>query len=144
MSIIRHLSILSFIAALSSCGLGGNDENYDTGGGYDTSDPYGVPSSSGVEAANYQAVNPPADANPTYSAAAYEETTAPVPPMPPGPAMPSAPVATASTHTIVKGDTLWGLSKKYGVSADAIRAVNGMAATDNNVRLGQSINIPAQ
>ena len=141
MSIIPRLTILCGIAVLSSCGLGGSDENYDTGGGYDTSDPYGVPSSGGVESAPYQAVNPPAYDNPTYGAAAYEETAPAVPDIPAAPA--SVP-ATASTHTVVKGDTLWGLSKKYGVSVDAIRAVNGMAANDNNVRLGQTINIPAR
>ena len=47
-------------------------------------------------------------------------------------------------YTVVKGDTLWGLSRKYGVSQDSIRAANGMAAGDNNIRLGQSINIPAR
>lgn len=138
MSIIRHLTTLTFITTLCSCGLGGSDENYDTGGGYDTSDPYGVPDSGGVDAAPYQQINPPADDNPTYSPAAYEET-APLPQSPPA-SMP----ATASTHLVVKGDTLWGLSKKYSVSADAIRAVNGMAAGDNNIRLGQTINIPSQ
>ncbi|MEP4079531.1 LysM peptidoglycan-binding domain-containing protein [Haloferula sp.] len=139
MSIIRQLTALSFIAALSSCGLGDSDENYDTAGGYDTSDPYGVPSDGGVESAPYQAVNPPADSNPTYGAAAYEEAAPTT--MPAGP---STPPATASTHTVAKGDTLWGLSKQYGVSQEAIRAVNGMGPDDNNVRLGQSINIPAQ
>jgi lipoprotein NlpD len=139
MSIIRQFTALSFVAALSSCGLGGGDENYDTpGAGYDDGNPYGVPSSGGVETAPYQEINPPADANPTYSDAAYEETTTSPPIAPP------SSVATASTHTVVKGDTLWGLSKKYGVSADAIRAVNGMAANDNNIRLGQAINIPAR
>ena len=143
MSIIRQLTILSFVTAISSCGLGGGDENYDTaGGGYDTSDPYGVPSSGGVESAPYQAINPPADENPTYGAAAYEDTAPSVPSVPSTPSVPS--VATAGSHTIVAGDTLWGLSKKYGVSVDAIRAANGMAATDNNVRLGQTINLPAR
>lgn len=136
MSIIRQLTILSFVTAISSCGLGGDNENYDTAGGYDTSDPYGVPNSGGVSA-----VNPPADANPTYGAAAYEEAAPTVPSVP---SVPVTPTASAGSHTIVAGDTLWGLSKKYGVSADAIRAVNGMATDDNNVRLGQSINLPAR
>ncbi len=143
MSIIRQLTILSFVTAISSCGLGGGDENYDTAGGYDTSDPYGVPSSTGVDAP-YQAINPPADANPTYGAAAYEEAVPAVPTIPSAPSIPSSVPAAAGSHTVVKGDTLWGLSKKYGVSVDAIRAVNGMAAGDNNVRLGQTISIPAR
>jgi lipoprotein NlpD len=134
MRTIRTLALISSVTALASCGLGGNDENYDTGGAYDTSDPYGLPNTAGTEGANYEAVNPPADANPTYGAAAYEET-APIPATPP---------PTASTHTVVKGDTLWGLSQKYNVSQDDIRAANGMAANETNIRLGQSINIPAR
>ncbi|MFC7339493.1 LysM peptidoglycan-binding domain-containing protein [Haloferula chungangensis] len=139
MSIIRPFMTLSLVTAISSCGLGGGDENYDTAGGYDTSNPYGVPSSGGVDA-SYQAVNPPADDNPTYGAAAYEEAAPAVPSVP---SVPAAPTASAGSHTIVSGDTLWGLSKKYGVSVDAIRAANGMAASDSTVRLGQTINIPA-
>jgi lipoprotein NlpD len=137
MSTIRQFTALSFVAVLSSCGLGGDDENYDTADGYDTSNPYGIPKDN-AEGGGYQAVNPPADANPSYSSAAYEET-APVPPAPPAPA-----AAVASTHTVVKGDTIWGLGKKYGVSQDAIRTANSMDAGDNNIRLGQSINIPAR
>lgn len=140
MSIIRHLPALAFVAGLSSCGLGGGEENYDTPGAY-VGDPYGVPNAGGSEATHYDQVNPPADSNPTYGAAAYEESAPAAPAYTPAPA---APPASASSHTVVKGDTLWGLSKKYGVSVDAIRAVNGMAAGDNNIRLGQSINIPAR
>jgi len=135
MSTIRQLTALSVIVALSSCKVGSNEENYDTADGYDTSNPYGIPEDS-IESAPYQAVNPPADANPSYGSAAYETPAAPTPP--------SAPAAVASTHTVVKGDTIWGLSKKYGVSQDAIRTANSMASDDSNVRLGQSINIPAR
>ncbi|BCX49145.1 hypothetical protein HAHE_30530 [Haloferula helveola] len=132
----RLLFLASACASLASCGLGGDDENYDTAG-YDTSDPYGVPSQDGYESAPYQQVNPPAS-DPTYGNAAYEETTPSVP------TVPTTPAATASTHTVVSGDTLWGLSRKYGVSVDAIRSANAMAATDNNIRLGQTLNIPVQ
>ena len=121
------------------------EENYDTGyaGSYDTSNPYGVPSSDGYQASN---VNLPADGNPTYGSAAYEETSsysaAPPAASAPAPAA-SAPASIASSHTVVRGDTLWGLSRKYNVSVDAIRAANGMAPDDNNIRLGQSVAIPS-
>ena len=129
-----YLFGLASIAFLPSCGLfGGNDEDYDT------SDPYGVPDAGGYESAPYQDVNPPAS-DPTYGSAAYEETTPAAPTLPAGP---SAPATVASTHTVIKGDTLWGLSQKYGVSVDAIRSANSMAPGDNNIRLGQTINIPA-
>lgn len=125
---------LASLALLPSCGIFGDDEV-----DYDTSDPYGVPNSGGYESAPYQDVNPPAS-NPTYGNAAYEETSPAPATLPTGP---SVAAAIASTHTVSKGDTLWGLSNKFGVSADAIRAANNMAAGDNNIRLGQSINIPS-
>jgi LysM repeat protein len=101
---------------------------------YDTEDPYGIPDYSGAETADYQPVNPPADA--TYGPAAYEDTgSAPAPP----PAAP-APAAGPRSHTVVSGDTLWGLSKKYGVSIDAIRAANNISG--DTVVLGTSLNIP--
>jgi len=133
------------VSALSSCSLFKKEENYDTVDGYDTSDPYGTPSSGGYETAPYQQVNPPAN-DPTYGSAAYEETgvtpaPAPAPAAPPSPA-PAA--AIASTHTVVKGDTLWGISRKYGVTMDAIRAANNMTSADNNVVLGRTLNIPAR
>ena len=128
------------IGALTSCSLFNKEENYDTTGGYDTTDPYGTPSSGGYETAPYQQVNPPAN-DPTYGNAAYEETTTAPPAITPSP---SPAPAVASTHTVVRGDTLWGISRKYGVSMDAIRAANNMTATDNNVVLGRTLNIPAR
>lgn len=132
----RYLFGLAAITILPSCGLfGGGEEDYDT------SDPYGVPSDGGgYESAPYQDVNPPAS-NPTYGSAAYEETTPAPATLPAGP---STPPAVASTHTVAKGDTLWGLSQKFGVSVDAIRAANNMAPGDNNIQLGRTINIPAR
>jgi LysM repeat protein len=137
----RLIAIALGAATLASCSAFKKDENYDTAGGYDTSDPYGVPSADGYESAPYQDVNPPAS-DPTYGSAAYEEA-APTPPPAPAPASP-APAAGARSHTVVKGDTLWGISRKYGVTVDGIRAANSMAANDTNVRLGQTLSIPAQ
>ncbi|MBB5350752.1 LysM repeat protein [Haloferula luteola] len=136
-----RFSALIGAAALSSCSLFNKEENYDTASGYDTSNPYGVPSSGGYESAPYQDVNAPAT-DPSYGSAAYEEAA--VTPAPaPIPAAPT-PSASLSSHTVVKGDTLWGISRKYGVTVDAIRSANGMAAGDTNVRLGQTISIPAR
>lgn len=133
---MKHLHLLAVLPlALASCTPGGG-EDYDTG--YDTSDPYGNPA--GYEADPYQQVNPPAD--PTYGSAAYEETT-PAPVAPVAPPSHTPPPAIASSHTVAKGDTLWGLSRKYGVSVDAIRSANGMASGDTNIRLGQTLSIPA-
>eukprot|EP01018_Ginkgo_biloba_P038925 Gb_26207 [translate_table: standard] len=41
---------------------------------------------------------------------------------------------------IFKGDTLWGLSQKYGVSIDSIKAANGFS--DDTIYAGEKITIP--
>lgn len=122
------VSLLSIAAmSLTSCGDKAGD-NYDTAAtpGYD------------------QAA--PATAAPTYGAAAYEDSagavaaptvegttaTAPVPPV-------SA--AGAKEHYVAPGDSLWKLSKQYGVSIDAIKAANNM--TNDTVMLGKKMIIPA-
>src|SRR5690606_1667939 len=125
--------------ALVSCANFKGGDDYDTtgaDGAYDTSNPYGVPGGSSGESVPYQPVNPPAD-HPTYSQAAYEETA----PVVPAPAPPSVPAAGGTSHSVVKGDTLWGISRKYGVSVDAIKQANGM--TRDTVVLGTTIRIPA-
>jgi membrane-bound lytic murein transglycosylase D len=45
------------------------------------------------------------------------------------------------THKVVRGDTLFGIARKYGVSAAAIRAANKLE--DDNVKLGATLVIPA-
>lgn len=141
MSHSRYL-ILAAACLLPSCSLfNKNEENYDTVDGagdaaYDTSNPYGVPGDAGAESVPYQPVNPPAD-NPTYSQAAYEDTSASPAPVDPAP----APAAAASTsHTVVRGDTLGGIARRYGVSTSAIKQANGM--TSDTVVLGKKLVIP--
>lgn len=45
--------------------------------------------------------------------------------------------APSVTHTVQKGDTLYGLSKRYSVSISQIKEWNGM--TDENIKLGQEL-----
>ena len=45
-------------------------------------------------------------------------------------------------HTVVKGDTLYGLSRRYGVSVSAIQRANKLSGT--NIRLGATLLIPAK
>ena len=45
-------------------------------------------------------------------------------------------------YKVVKGDTLYGLSRKYGVSVSAIQKANGMSGT--NIGIGKSLKIPAK
>ncbi len=46
-------------------------------------------------------------------------------------------VETSKTHVVVKGETLFSISKKYGVTMKQVQDWNGMA--DNNVKLGQKL-----
>lgn len=46
------------------------------------------------------------------------------------------------THTVVRGDTLFGIARRYDVSPEALRTANRM--TDDVVRLGQTLTIPPE
>ncbi|MCW1915959.1 LysM peptidoglycan-binding domain-containing protein [Luteolibacter sp. GHJ8] len=148
MTSTRYLALAALAFALPSCSMfkkGGGDENYDTGGeaGYDTSNPYGVPDGGSGESVPYQPVNPPAAENPTYGQAAYESnTTTPAPhtPEPSAPAAPRAAAAASTSHTVVRGDTLGAIARKYGTTAAAIKQANGM--TSDTVVLGKTLAIP--
>lgn len=54
----------------------------------------------------------------------------------------AATTANPSTHKIRKGESLSTISKKYGVSVDALKKANGM--TSDNLRAGQTLKIPAK
>jgi LysM repeat protein len=170
MTSIRLLLVSSSALALASCSWfnKGGQGNYDTtpsSGGYDTSNPYGVP---GGATPYQQPASSPSNA--TYSKAAYEDTSvtsAPATETPPPAHSPSAAaapktpapapkVAAAKTpaaapakvsssggavHVVVKGDTLWGISRKYNVPVDAIKKANGL--TKDTVVLGAKLQIPA-
>ncbi|WP_409201146.1 peptidoglycan DD-metalloendopeptidase family protein [Neisseria meningitidis] len=56
------------------------------------------------------------------------------------PPVQSAPVdINAATHTIVRGDTVYNISKRYHISQDDFRAWNGM--TDNMLSIGQIVKV---
>lgn len=46
----------------------------------------------------------------------------------------------SSVHTVRSGETLWGISRKYGVSVSALKSANGLSG--DNLRIGQSLQIP--
>lgn len=48
--------------------------------------------------------------------------------------------ASCRTVEIVRGDTLWGLSRKYGVSIDAIKEANGLSG--DTIYAGKKLIIP--
>jgi len=105
----------------------------------DKTDHYDTPVTPGFDQAA-------ATASPTYEAAAYEETTGAVAtPVVEGTATAATvpPVSTvgARQHYVAPGDSLWKISKQYGVSIDAIKAANQM--TNDTVVLGKKMIIPA-
>lgn len=64
-------------------------------------------------------------------------TTAPEPVVAPVSAAPSA------THTVVKGDSLWSISRKYGVSVAELAAANKLSPSAT-LRLDQKLVVPAK
>lgn len=57
----------------------------------------------------------------------------------------AAPAAAASnaSHTVAKGDSLWSIAKKYGITVDELAAANQLAKSAT-LRLGQQIVVPAK
>jgi LysM repeat protein len=132
MKSIRMLAPAVLSAALVSCA----SQSADT---YDTGEPYAAP-----DAGMAQAPLPEYE-NPVYDApAAYEDSgsAAPAPIAPAGSPAPAAPDSNGSAviHTVVKGDTLSGLSSKYKVPIESIKRANKM--TNDTVVLGRKMVIP--
>lgn len=50
-------------------------------------------------------------------------------------------VAYSAVHTVSKGDTLWGIAKKHGVSIDDIKRVNNVSA-NKPLKIGLKLTIP--
>ena len=48
--------------------------------------------------------------------------------------------SSSRTHTVVKGETLYGLSRKYGTTVAKIKSANGLSS--DLIRIGQKLKIP--
>jgi LysM repeat protein len=134
MTAIRILTPSLFAIALVSCAPQKTNQ-------YDTANPYDTPAASQT--------TPPvtAPANPVYDTpAAYEENTGttPAPDIPATPATAASPAPAAHgaaiIHTVVKGDTLSGISAKYKIPAASIKQANRM--TNDTVVLDRKMVIP--
>lgn len=95
---------------------------------------------------NYDTVTPSYDdpAAATYGDAAYDEssvTPTPAPGVFDAPPVAATTPAASREHYVAPGDSLWKLSKQYGVSIDAIKQANNM--TNDTVILGKKMIIPA-
>jgi LysM repeat protein len=139
-SIMKHTHLAATAAAtiaLTSCA----SQKADT---YDTGDAYGYADSgmAGAQAPAYD--NPVYDTPAAYeeshsTAAAYTPPATPIPTVAPSPPAASA-NQSAIIHTVVKGDTLSGLSSKYKVPMQSIMRANNM--TTDTVVLGRKMAIP--
>jgi LysM repeat protein len=135
MTPLKLLAASLLCAGLVSCAANNPQSQYDT------SDPYGTPDYGVADTSPYQQID---SVDSIYDTpAAYEETTRSAAPTFAGPNVPAAPPrgGAGTSHTIVRGDTLWGLSRQYNVSIDAIKRANNM--TNDTVVLGQRLTIPA-
>ncbi len=99
--------------------------------------PQGGGSTYGSGGGEYPDVQPTAPPAPTYDTG----YTAP----PPAPSYNGgAPAASSggggSAHTVVKGDTLFSLSRRYGTTVNAIKSANGL--TSDMIQIGQTLTIP--
>ena len=54
----------------------------------------------------------------------------------------SASVNADTTHHVVKNDTVWDLSQKYGVSIQSIEQLNKINTNTHLIREGQTLTIP--
>lgn len=105
------------------------------GDGYDVANPYAAPDYSD----EYGTAYVPGDVNPAYdSPAVYEEAVQTTTPEVSAPVRPASP----KVHTVGRGDTLWGLSKQYGVSVASIKSANNL--TRDTIVLGAKLKIPAK
>jgi LysM repeat protein len=108
---------------------------------YDTSNPYGAPDAGYADTAATDPANPVYDTPAAYEESGQQPATPAYAPDPSSPGQTPAPGnGAAIIHTVVKGDTLSGLSKKYNVPMDSIKQANRM--TNDIVVLGRKMVIP--
>jgi len=102
--------------------------------------PYAVPGANGETGAPYQPIpgvsSTPAPIIETPTPYTPPATTQPYTPLP------QEPSAAGSTHTVEKGDTIWGLTRKYGITGDALRQANNLET--DTIWVGQRLIIPAR
>ncbi len=136
------------LALLSSCQTTRSDGSlaafddypFDEHGNYIEDAARGMGTSSGRRPVSVASAPPPTS-DPGYQAVAPSPSPPPSTASAPSPApRPSPPPAAARTHTVQRGDTLWGLSRRYNTSVRAIQNANGLSS--DLIRIGQTLQIP--
>ena len=86
--------------------------------------------------------NLPEEAPPatSYTPPRVSEVNIPVKESAPSGESPSGPV---QTYTVKKGDTIWGISRSYGVKMKALTEVNNLDRPDS-LKIGQKLIIPGK
>lgn len=70
------------------------------------------------------------------------EPTSPPMRTPQGYVVTPSPQPDVTTYTVVKGDTLWGIARKFGVTLEALREANPQVADPTKMRVGTVLTIP--
>jgi len=149
--IVTCLTPLLFSAC--STGSGYSDSQGYNSGPSGAANPYGVPRAGGevgsypqaptsAENAPYQTLPAIVQAAPSASAPSASAPSASAPTLAPADtlATPSTPITASTTYTVVSGDSLWGIARKYSTSIEAIQSANGL--TNTTIRIGQQLTIP--
>lgn len=58
-------------------------------------------------------------------------------------ANPARPAGASGSYTVSRGDTLWSISRAYGITAEALAAANRMTLNDV-LAVGRTLNVPSQ
>ncbi len=135
-SLFRHSALVLSAALLGACSLTQSPAPVLSGstGGTDSNTPYTPPAADTSNPYGAQPYTPPADSQSTtpYTPPATTSGSGYVPSY--------APVdINAATHTVVRGDTVYNISRRYQISQDNLRAWNNLA--DNNIGVGQILRV---
>lgn len=95
-----------------------------------SSNPYGAtpydPNAGGTSVVNNTPAPYTPPSQPVSSGGSYTPSNAPVD-------------INAATHTVVRGDTVYNISKRYNITQDNLRAWNGLS--DNTISVGQTLRV---
>lgn len=134
-----RLAFLFAVAVLSvSC------KNKDAATNPYADNPYYGPSSGGSSygggSGEYPDVQPTAPPVPDYGGGGGGGGYTAPPPAPTYSGGGSSSGGGGASHVVVKGDTLFSLSRRYNTSVNAIKSANGL--TSDMIRIGQTLTIP--
>lgn len=123
-----HAAVFMFVFAIPGCRSTGKKP---------------VAAAPSVESAEASPIGSSSEASPVgYDAAPSE--VAPIRFSPTRPGTPAAAEATApETYTVVKGDNLWSIAKKHGVTVKELTAANKLRS-DSTLKLGQVLVLPGK